>query len=464
MTDIQRPLFWHQGLFLQPQHFQLLDLSFRSLLIPFHSFIEPYFWGLGEIEIQKAALGRKVFNLLKGNFLFPDGTHTVFPGNAFIEARPFEEAWIEGGKPLSVFIGLKKWNEAGENVTILEKLEKVTGITSRFVTTPDPEEIMDLHSGGSQGQVKRLYYVLKIFWETEKDQLGDYILIPIAKLERMGEEIVLSEHFVPPCLTISSSEPLIKLVKEVRDQIAARGRQLEEYKTQRGIQTAEFGARDMVYLLALRSLNRYVPILFHFTEVQQIHPWAAYGALRQLIGELSSFSERVNVMGELADGTAVLPNYDHLKLWECFSAAQSLISQLLDEITAGPEYIIRLIFDGTYFAAELKPAIFEGHNRYYLVLKTEEDPKFVLQSLETIVKLSSREHLPILIARALPGIGLEHLPVPPQELPRRAHSIYLAVDHHDDQWAMVNRGHNIALYWDSSPEDLEAELMVVGRP
>ncbi|MFH1147859.1 MAG: type VI secretion system baseplate subunit TssK, partial [Pseudomonadota bacterium] len=48
-------------------------------------------------------------------------------------------------------------------------------------------------------------------------------------------------------------------VREIRDQIAGRSRQLEEYKTQRGIQTAEFGTRDMVYFLALRSLNRYVP-------------------------------------------------------------------------------------------------------------------------------------------------------------------------------------------------------------
>jgi type VI secretion system protein ImpJ len=80
-----------------------------------------------------------------------------------------------------------------------------------------------------------------------------------------------------------------------------------------------------------------------------------------------------------------------------------------------------------------------------------------------MAKFSSREHLPILIARALPGVGLEHLPVPPQELPRRAHSIYFSVNHHSDQWALVQKGNNIALYWDNAPEDLEVELMVVGR-
>ncbi len=461
--DIPRPLFWHQGLFLQPQHFQLFDRSFQSLLRPFHNFIEPHFWGLGEIEIQKAALGIKSFNLLKGIFLFPDGTYVVLPGNAVFEARTFNEAWVEGGKPFPIYIGIKRWNDAGENVTVLDTLENISVITTRFVSLADPEEVKDLHSGGPSGQIKRLHYVLKIIWETEREQFGDYILIPIAQLEKMGEEIRLSERFVPPCLTIFGSEPLLKLIKEMRDQLAARSRQLEEYKRQKGIQTAEFGSRDMVYLLALRSLNRYVPILFHFTEVQQVHPWAVYGILRQLIGELSSFSEKVNVMGESGDGNRMLPNYDHLNLWECFSAAQALVSKLLDEITAGPEYVIRLVYDGTYYAAELKPAIFEGRNRFYLVLKTEADPKFVIQSVAAIAKLSSREHLPILIARALPGIGLEHLPVPPQELPRRANSIYFAVDHHSDQWALVQKGHNIALYWDDAPEDMEVELMVVGK-
>jgi type VI secretion system protein ImpJ len=219
----------------------------------------------------------------------------------------------------------------------------------------------------------------------------------------------------------------------------------------------------MVYLLALRSLNRYIPLLFHLTESQQVHPWAVYALLRQLIGELSCFSERVNVMGELEDGTRLLSGYDHRDIWGCYSAAQGLVTQLLDEITAGPEYVMQLVYDGTYYTTELTPAIFAGRNRFYLVLETEADPKSLLESVETVAKLGSRESLPILIARALPGIKVEHLPVPPQELPRRSKSVYFQIDHHGEQWAHVEKGNNLALYWDAAPEDLKVELMVVGR-
>ena len=461
--DVERPLHWRQGLFLQPQHFQLLERSLRSLLAPYQDLTEPYFWGVAEIGIEKAALGTRSFVVSKGTFLFPDGTHVALPGNARIEPRPFSDAWVEGGKPLTVYVGLKKWNDGGENATILEKTEGLGRVTTRFIADAEPEEAKDLHSGGPPGQVERLSYMLRLFFETERDQLGDYQLIPVAALERMGDEVRLSDRFIPPSLNVTGSESLFRLLKEIRDQITARARQLEELKRQRGIQTAEFGSRDMVYLLALRSLNRYVPALFHVTEARQVHPWAVYGLLRQLIGELSSFSEKVDVMGRVESENSTLPVYDHENLWDCFSSAQALISRLLDEITAGPEYVVRLVFDGTYFAADLKPAIFEGKNRFYLVLRTEEDPKLVVNSIANIAKLSSREHMPLLIARALPSISLEYLPVPPQELPRRAHSVYFAADYHGEQWSRVQKGSNIAFYWDNAPKDLEVELMVVSR-
>jgi len=463
MMDIQRPLFWHQGLFLQPQHFQLADLYHEALLAPLKKYLEPYFWGVGEMEIQKTGLGNRTFQLVKGEFLFPDGTYAVFPGNAVIEARSFEEAWIEGGKPFTVFVGVKKWSKAEDNVAVLPHLENISKVASRFVTLEDPEAVRDLHHAGPSAEVKRLYHVLRIFWETERDQLGDYTVLPVGRLVRKGEEITLAEDFVPPSLSISSSEILSKSVREVRDQIAARGRQLEEYKTQKGIHGAEFGTRDMIYFLALRSLNRYVPLLHHLTAAGRVPPWTVYGVLRQLVGELSAFSERFTVLGESAGGEDGLPDYDHETIWACFHAAQTRVTELLDEITAGPEYVIRLQYDGTYYAAELPAAMFEGRNRFYLVFETEGDPKMVHQALETIAKLSSREQLPILIARALPGIRLDPLSDPPQELPRRAHCLYFQIDHHSDQWPPVQKGKNMGLYWDSAPEDLQVDLMVVGR-
>jgi type VI secretion system protein ImpJ len=193
------------------------------------------------------------------------------------------------------------------------------------------------------------------------------------------------------------------------------------------------------------------------------HPWAAYGLLRQLIGELSSFSERITATGDTIDGSGTLPKYNHSELWNCFARAQAVITALLDEITAGPEYVFSLAYDGTYYSADLPPAIFEGKNRFYLMVQTATDAKAVLKTISTGAKLSSRENLPILIVRALPGAAVEYLERPPQELPRRSNALYFQVDHNSDQFAGIVKGRNCALFWDSAPEDLKVELMVVGR-
>ena len=460
---MRRPFFWHQGLFLQPQHFQLQDRYVQSLLQPFQTGLQPHFWGVASLTIQEAALGNQTINLLKGEFLFPEQTYVSFPGNALLEARSFSESWVEGGKPLGVCVGLRKWNPAGENVTVLSSLENIGDISTRFVTSTEPEEAVDLHQSGPPAQVKHLYYALRLFWESEEDKLGEYDLIPLASIERNGETTGLSQRYFPPALSISASTPLLRLIVEIRDQLASRSRQLESYKRDRGIHTAEFGARDMVFLLALRSLNRYVPLLYQMTESEPVHPWNVYGLLRQIIGELSSFSETFNVLGEKSDGATMVLPYNHRKLWTCFSVAQSILTQLLEEITAGPEYVLQLLFDGTYYATELLPTIFQGNNRYYLVITTDQDMQQHLASFISLAKMGARESLPILIARALPGIGLTPLETPPQELPRRANSRYLKIDHHCDQWQQVQRNNNLAVFWDAAPEDLKVELMVVGR-
>jgi len=417
---------------------------------------------VGDLEIAQEALNGGTFSLIRGEFLFPDMSYTGFPGNALCEPRLFGDAWGEAGRPLTVYAGLKKFKNDGENVTVLEKLDNLAEVTTRFVTSTEPDQVQDLHRNGPDAQVKQLFYVLKLFFETEKEQLGDYTLIPIARLQREGEKVVLSEQFIPPCMNIAGSGVLFKLVGDIRDQLAARVHQLEGYKKERGIHTAEFGARDMVFLLALRSLNRYVPLLNHLTESDGAHPWDVYAVLRQLTGELSCFSTQVNLSDADTEDSGLLPAYKHESLWDCFSAARSLITVLLDEITAGPEYVLELAYDGAYFASEMPPAIFEGRNRFYLVFETDQDPDAFTASLETISKLSSREALPILIARSLPGLTLEHLPTPPQELPRRPRSIYFRINHHGEQWAQVQKGNNIALYWDAAPQDLKIELMVAG--
>ncbi|MDA8138902.1 MAG: type VI secretion system baseplate subunit TssK [Desulfobacteraceae bacterium] len=460
---MEKPLFWHQGLFLQPQHLQLNNRYQEALNIPLKTFLQPHFWGVGQYSLNTAALGSRSFQVLQGRFLFPDMTYVEVPGNAVVMPRSFEAAWDKGSQSFGVFLGLRKFQEKSGNVTVVTDETHIPEVQSRWVTSNKADRVADFHHDGPEAEVQRLTYVLRIFWESELANLGDYELIPLARLEKDQDQVKLSTQYVPPCLVVGADEILLQMVKEIRDQIGARSRQLESFKRDRGLHSAEFGARDMVYLLALRSLNRYAALLGHLTLGGHGHPWAVYGLLCQLIGELSTFTADISFTGEDHAGQRHLLEYDHVNLGPCFASALALITQLLDQITAGPEHVLSLFFDGTFYATEMPPMVFEGRNRFFMVIETEEDPQKVLPALSNIAKLGCRETLPILIARSLSGVTLEHLATPPQELPRRGHALYFQIDHHSDQWAQVQKNKNLAMYWDTAPQDLKIELMIVGR-
>lgn len=457
-----RPLFWHQGVFLQPQHFQMSDIHNQSLMAPYNKYIQTFMWGVANIDLPDTITGQTFDQPSYAELLFRDLTYTILPENALIQPRSFEEEWIEEGKPFTVYIGLKKWNFNGENVTIVSDLNSYKNVSTRFVTTSEFDTIPDMHQGKESGDVRRLYYNLRYFWETEIDDLGDYELIPIVQLERIADEVRLSEQFIAPCISIHASTALAKIIKEIKNQIASRCFYLESFKVQRGIHSAEFGSRDMTYMLALRSLNRYVPLLFHMTEIREVHPEKMYAALRQIVGELTTFSEHISVLGEDETGNRLVPTYDHNNLWFCFHAVQSTITRLIDYITAGPEYVVELKWDGSFFSTNLKPDIFEGFKNFYIAFKTRAEHSKIRPQIESIAKLSSKKRLPQLITNALPGVPLEYLQVPPQELPRRPNSMYFQINHHSKQWEAVKDSKNVALYWNESPEDIYIEMMVVG--
>lgn len=456
-------VYWHQGMFLQSQHFQMADLHNQFQHKPIQESGLPHFWGVGELEPIASAAANRTVDIATARLLFQDRTYIEYPGNAVIRARPFDADWVEGDKPFTVYLGLKKLSTTESNVTIVPDLAHAGTVSTRYATLANPTEVADLYSDGPAAQVRSLLHVVKVFYESEIDQLQDYSLIPIARLVRDGETIKLSDSFIPPCYAVAGSNVLLRLIKDIRDELTGRARQLQEYKSPREMQKAEFDASYMVFLLALRSLNRASPYLFHLTETHQVHPWLAYGAMRQLIGELSSFSERFNMLGEAQDGTPGLPAYDHADLGKCFGRVRTMLSHLLNEITVGPEFLTILEYQNGYHVGQLPRNFFGQRNRFYLVIRTERELEWVVESVQNDARLAAVDEMQGLISHALPGLELIHMTAAPQGLPRRSYSYYFRIEQMSQQWEVVEREGAIALYWPDAPADLKAEVVVLRR-
>jgi type VI secretion system protein ImpJ len=481
-TDHQgnkQAVYWHQGMFMQPQHFQLAERHEQFRLKPLLEGGLPHFWGAGALDISASAIANRSISVRAAQLVFDDGTYVEFPGNAVIAPRAFDPSWVSGEQPLTVYLGLKRLSEQEANVTLGTDQDAAGMLNTRYVSDANPPEVRDLYSEGPAAQVLTLTHVVRVFFEHEIDALGRYDLIPIAQLIRNGDTIELSAHFIGPCYALQGSPALMRLLTEIRDELSGRAHQLQELKSPNEMQKSDFDPMYMLYLLALRSLNRACPQLLHLCETPVIHPWTVYGTLRQLIGELSAFSERFDMFGEARDGSPGLPAYDHLALTRCFGKARALIAYLLGEITIGPEHLAVLTYEDGMWAGELPRAFFDRRNRFYLVVRSkqhEEQERQVPQALQAPLgsaplveallrdaRLATTDDMPGLIGHALPGLELIHLPVAPQGLPRRASSFYFRIEQVSELWDAVERDGRIALQWRDAPEDLRADVVILRR-
>ena len=456
-----RPLFWYQGCFLQPQHLQSYDQYVNALIEPLHRCLIPYFWGIHKLEIK---IRNKAMELIHGEMIFPDHTYVSFPGNAWIEPRFIDLSWSEGGEPITVYLGLRKWISNGANVSVRDHLDQLDVVSTRYIAIKEnpADKQVDLHHNGPDTQVERLYHVLKFFWESEMEGMrNEYEMIPIAQVQKTEDGIDMKKEFTPPYLDIHSSKRLKELITGIRDGMASHAEQLEGAKRKRGIHSGVSANNEINYLFALTSLNRYVPILYHLTEHGPVHPWAFYGVLRQIIGELSSFSDVYNSFGRTEDRTEHLPEYDHRNQETCFYRASVLISKVLQEVTVGPKMEVELKFDGADHSAALAASIFEDGDQFFLMVQSKEEPEIVINAIRNEAKVASKKSMERARKGAFSPLKLETVTLLPIELPPKKDAIYFKIDHHNNEWSKVKDTKRLSFFWRNAPKNVKIKLMVI---
>ena len=462
MNSSGKPILWHQGLFLQPQHFQQHDNFLKSLIIPHNKYHTPYFWGCNKIVVQDSSLTQRVIEIENCELIFQDGTWVQYPGNAFVQSRSFEDISfdVERDKPLTAYIGIKKWDNYDKNVSSIEETDSLDSVGTRCVSYVEPENIKDVHEGGDPANVRKMNYILKIFWDHEIDKLNDYLLIPVFQLVLDEEKISVSKRFVAPTFLVSGSDILMQILKDLRENMISRCRVFESYKLSQGFQSSDFDAHFIPHLLVLNSLNRSLPVLNHIIENSGFHPQEVYKNLRQIVGDLSTFSDRINALGQLTDGTPLLPDYNHEELFYCFSEIQLLIGELLKGISVAGESVFSMVRETDYFTAKIPAEEFRDSYMYFLVLKSTGESENIINDLHNLVKIGTKENIGSMISRALPGVPVRHRLVPPPGMPKRAGLHYFRIDSKHHLWEDIKQACDITLFWDNAPEDASIEIVI----
>lgn len=454
---IDQPLYWHQGLFLQPQHFQHTDARTAHGLARLTELLHPHAWGLISMQFNAAALATGQCQLEQLSLRFRDGTLVEYPGNAWVQARTF----VSDGQSdrQTLYVGLRRLEPEVANAQVFENLDEAQGADTRYAVAADHLMLGDRLGDAPPAAIRPMRYVLRLFWEHEVAHSPHYEVLPIARLEQDQGQLSRVADFIAPSVNLGGAPALSELLLGLRDELQQRARQLASCKPTRGGQDAdgEVDSGRFARVLALGVLNRYVPLLEHLLETPQVQPWALFGVMRQLVGELGMFSDECDGQGSAAAQEPLQP-YRHDNLSLSFNSLLLRARQLLNGISADVEMRVRLQPNEGRWEAELPQTFFAPRHRYYLLLRGDGEGLPVLPQGS---KLGASSAIEVLIRRALPGVELIALPNAPQGLPQRAGCSYLRLEPLSDAFEALQQECRVVLFMPGTALSGRAELIAV---
>lgn len=457
MYSEQQQIYWHSGLYLQPQHFQSLDLHYAWLLARQRQLAQPFNTGVAEAVINIDALEDDILSIDRLRFILPGGDYLEYPGNCRIEKRSFHDSWKRRDLPLTFWLVLRRFDPLHPNVTLPEKESDRAG--TRWISLGEAPVMKDIYDRSPDTAITRLIYNVQLLTDAEKESAVDCESLPLIRLRHDGERVVCDPAFSPPVIELRGSPALHKLIETLYFELAARAKKLSEFRRAGGAD------ERLTRLLAMRSLNRTLPLLKNFLAARQIHPWQIYNALLQLMGELSSFDEDCSCLGEWRDGTKPAPGYDHYRLYESFSCLRQTLMALIKGLALEDNLYLRLSNDGGIFYGRLeRAALAQKGGQLLLLLRSAQikagEKKFASTD---IFKLASQERIEALIQHALPGIPVTRCIDTPQGVPDRSDAAWYLIGRQSELWRQAEESGTLAFYFPDMPDDLDVQLVATER-
>ncbi len=461
MLPEQQQIYWYSGLYLQPQHFQSADLHQSWMHCRVLQMSQPYHYGVIACEWNQGALVDFIGEVTQLRLIMPGGLYLEYPGNCQIEKRSFRQAWKHRDRPFTLWLALRKFDPQRQNVSVVKE-ENAQAVT-RWISSSEEHTMKDVYHQGPETSVPRISYNLRLMWDDEKEDAVDYHCFPLAQFRFDGQCAQENGQFSPPALSLCASAPLAALLDLIYHELSSRAKMLEEYKRSERLVGGSDNAESMIQLLAMRSLNRALPLLALYRQAPQCHPWMIYAQLAQLIGEFSSFNDDCNFQGEWSHGGDALLPYNHDDLLPCFDSARRTLVGLLNGLVLEENTYITLEGDAQrIYRTTLDRQQSSQARDLYLLLRSARFSQPGHDQQTNSVKLATAGAIDALIQHALPGVALQPCSQPPRGVPKRSDSRYFIIDRQSALWQTIECEQSVGFYWMQAPDDLQVQLLFLG--
>ena len=449
MSHVSRmsKVFWGEGLFLRPQHFQRQDAYHEARLQDLARSLHPYPWGVRRISFDTRSLATGTLRILDASAVFPDGesydapSHDALPDAVALSSLP------EGVQSSTVYLALPLVREHGGNCGNGAESGPSARFTQRNLPTPD------LFSDAAEAELSYLGKAVRLL--TEDRPRDAYVSIPVARVRRTSTGgFELDDDFIAPALHVGASPRLQQQLRGLLDALQAKVDALYGAHRQQSAHIIEFRSGDIASFWLLHTATSSFATLSHLFHHAGLHPERLHQELLRLAGGLLTFSK--------AYAPADLPRYDHDAPGAGFDQLFGMIRELLDTVISARYFQIAL--------QEVKPSFHVGridsqrideHCAFYLGVAADMPGQELVQTVPVRFKVGAPDDVEKCVLSALPGVKLVHAAQVPAAIPVRPGSHYFAVEARGPLYERMLKAQSMMIYVPGGVRELKLELIAV---
>jgi type VI secretion system protein ImpJ len=440
---------WAEGMYLAPQHFQAQNRYFEEAFQFATSSLWNHAYGLAACQLDADALRNGTVSLLQARGMFQDGLPFDIPEcDARPEPRNIAEQFLPITESLTVALAIPRWQPGQQNCD----LDPIPVGNVRY--TSATEMMHDENTGQDAKPVQIGRKNIRIVVAGREDD--NLLTLPIARVTRdQSGHFVYDPTHVPPTLRLSSNERLTSMLQRLVEILEEKSAVVTQEQQSSGKFQTGMSARQVAQFWFLHAINSSLTPLRHILLAKHRHPEEMFREMSRLAGALCTFS--------LESNPRSLPAYNHYDPGPGFAQLEEHILQHLEVIVPSQAVVIPLQPAGRYFyEGEIRDERCLGRSRWILGLRSPIGEADVISRTLQYVKVCSGRFVPELVKRALPGLGLTHMPVPPAAVSAKVDAQYFVLTRSGPCWEdIAQKSRRVGVYVPGELPAPEIELIVL---
>jgi type VI secretion system protein ImpJ len=439
-------------MYLGPHHFQAQNRYFEDSL----NFVTSSLWrdafGFAGLQFDSDALRNGTLALTHARGLFSDGLAFDLPGSdAAPTPREFAAQFSPVADHLTMHLAVPVTLSGGQNTSLSNGAGQI-GSQARYIGIE--QKLPDQNTGLDEKPINIGRKNLMLLAEAEVTD--HFVSLPLVRILRDGSgHFEADPTFVPPCLSLSASPTLTHMLRRLIEILDEKSTVFtQEQQQSNGVFQAGMSARHVAQYWFLHALNSNVSPLRHFLLTRHAHPQELFREMSRLGGALCTFGLEVHPRS--------LPAYDHWDLGARFAALDEHIRRHLEIVM--PSKAIKIPFkqvETFLYNGEVKDERCLGPSRWVLEIASPIGEVDLIARVPKLTKICSARFVVELIKRALPGLPMNHLSVPPPQIAARVESQYFAINRGGPCFESIVQSRQIGIYVPGEIPSPELSLIVL---